>query len=184
MPRIFASLSLACIVLFIATAGLAMMGGEANADRHILLAVIALLCSCFTQVVGFTYFTVTGKVLAQAVHLAKLDNACLVQVKLLKKSFTRCVGLIILAIVLSAATGGASWRTSGAATGHTPAAVAAIFLHLSVLLRQYRLISRNEGVVGTTLRLYSEWRVRRLEPGVNHESNIREGTAVPTDTEF
>jgi len=42
-------------------------------DRHILLAVFSLLLSCFIQVLVFTYLTITGKVIAQAVHLARLD---------------------------------------------------------------------------------------------------------------
>jgi len=73
MPHVFASLAVANLALFALSAAFALSSAASARDRHILLAVFSLLLSCFIQVLVFTYLTITGKVIAQAVHLARLD---------------------------------------------------------------------------------------------------------------
>jgi len=162
MPRVFASLAIATLTLIFLTATIALLDNGSAPDRHILLAVGTLLMSCFIQVVGFTYLTVTGKVLAQAAHLANLDPACLTSAKRYKRSFTRHLALVVLSIVLASATGGAAWRSLEAFAVHVPAAMIAALAHVWVYRAQYRVLRRNADLVETTLKEYSNWRDRRI----------------------
>jgi hypothetical protein len=162
MPRVFASLAVATLTLFALTAGIALADGGSAPDRHVLVAVGTLLISCFTQVAGFTYLTVTGKVVAQAVHLASLDAACPAIVKRYKRSFTRYLAVAIIAVVLASATGGAAWRSREALAVHIPAAMIAAIIHVWVFRRQHQVLRRNADLVETTLKDYSAWRVQRV----------------------
>ena len=162
MPRIFASLAIATLTLFALTAAIALTDSGSAPDRHVLLAVGTLLISCFFQVVGFTYLTVTGKVIAQAAHFASLDPACLVSVKQYKRSFTRHLALAIGSVVLASATGGAAWRSRDALAVHIPAAMIAAIIHVWVYRRQYHVLLRNAQLVETTLKAYSAWRDQRI----------------------
>ncbi len=162
MPRIFASLAIAALALLVLTATIALTDDNSAPDRHILLAVGTLLLSCFIQVLGFTYLTVSGKVIAQAAHLANLDPACLMIAKKYKRSFTRLLALLVVSIVLSAATGGAAWRSHDARVAHIPAVMIAVLIHAWAYRAQHKVLSGNAGLVETTLRVYSEWRDRRV----------------------
>lgn len=176
MPRFFTSLAIATLTLFVLTATIAMLDSGSEPDRHILLAVGTLLMSCFIQVVGFTYLTVTGKVIAQAAHLANLDSAFLNCAKRYKRTFTRLLALVVLSIVLASATGGAAWRSRTALAFHIPAALIAALAHVWVYREQYRALRRNADLVKTTLEAYSAWRDRRIT-GTSHGAAIAECAA-------
>jgi len=166
MPRIFASLAIATLTLFALTATIALTDGGSAPDRHILLAVGTLLISCFIQAVGFTYLTVTGKVIAQAAHFASLDPACQACVKQYKRSFTRQLAIAIASIVLASATGGAAWRSRDALAVHVSAAMIAAIIQVWVFRRQYHVILRNADLLESTLMAYSSWRDRRINRNV------------------
>ena len=89
MARIFSSFVVAQLILFAVSAAIGVFGSGEHTSRHVLLAILALLLSCLTQVGLFTYFTVTGKMVVQAVHLGRLERGPLVRVTLLKRSVTR-----------------------------------------------------------------------------------------------
>lgn len=175
MPRIFASLAIATLTLFALTAAIALIDNGSAPDRHVLLAVGTLLMSCFIQVTGFTYLTVTGKVIAQAAHFASLDPACMASVKQYKRSFTRCLALAIVSVVIASATGGAAWRSPEALAVHIPAAMGVAIIHVWVFRRQYHLLFLNAQLVDMTLKSYSAWRDQRISRNVplaaNAESN-------------
>jgi hypothetical protein len=161
MPHVFASLALANLALFAFSAAFALSSAASARDRHILLAVFSLLLSCFIQVLVFTYLTVTGKVIAQAVHLARLDPGILSRAKETKRSFTNCLAIIVAAVVLLSATGGAAWRSQRALTVHVPVAILAVLIHAWLYRKQHVLVRRNAQLLTATLRAYSTWREQR-----------------------
>ena len=154
MPRIFAGLAVSQLLVTLGAGGLGLAGFEAGPDRHILLAVLAILLSCFIQVLAFTYLTVTGKMIAQAVHLGDMPLDLVMTAKRFKRSFTHQLGLLLAAWVVSAATGGHLWRVSGSAFYHSGAAVLFVAAHLYVYYRQFDLILRNVVLVDRTLADY------------------------------
>lgn len=161
MPHVFASLAVANLVLFALSAAFALGSAASARDRHILLAVFSLLLSCFIQVLVFTYLTVTGKVIAQAVHLARLDPGILSRAKEAKRSFTHCLAIIVAAVVLLSATGGAAWRSERALAVHVPVAIVAVLIHAWLYRKQHHLVRRNAQLLMGTLRAYSMWREQR-----------------------
>lgn len=179
MPRIFASLAIATLILFALTAAFAFLDSGPAPDRHVLLAVGTLLMSCFIQIVGFTYLTVTGKVIAQAAHLANLDPACLISVKNYKRSFTHCLALAIMGVVLASATGGAAWRTPDALAVHLPAAMIVATIHVWVYRRQYHVLRHNNQLVEVTLKAFSAWRDQRLSRNIPIAADAESNALAP-----
>ena len=155
MPRIFVCLLVANALLLVATGAFGVVATRVSVERHILLAVFTLLMSCLVQVVAFTYLTVTGKMIAQAVHLAGLDHAILSQVKRLKRAVTLCLPLVFLPMVLVAATGASLWR-GGAESGlHYLAAGGVLGAHLWAWWREYAVILANADLLRRVLEQYS-----------------------------
>lgn len=179
MPRVFASLAVATLTLFALTAAIALIDTGSTPDRHVLLGIGTLLLGCFIQVVGFTYLTVTGKVIAQTAHLASLDPGCLAGVKQYKRSFTRHLALAIISIVVASATGGAAWRSHEALTFHFPAAMIAAIIHVWVYRRQHYLIRRNANLVESTLTAYSSWRTRQIDRNVPLAATAERNAIAP-----
>jgi glucan phosphoethanolaminetransferase (alkaline phosphatase superfamily) len=161
MPHVFASLAVANLVLFAFSTAFALSSAASARDRHILLAVFSLLLSCFIQVLVFTYLTVTGKVIAQAVHLARLDPGILTRAREAKRSFTHCLAIIVAAVVLLSATGGAVWHSQRALAVHVPVAILAVILHAWLYRKQHVFVRRNAQLLTATLRAYSMWREHR-----------------------
>lgn len=162
MPRLFASLAVATLILLVLAAGIAVFDKRAAPDRHVLIAVGALLLGCFTQVAGFTYLTVTGKVVAQAIHLSALDGACLARIKRYKRSFARYLAVAILTLCLVSATGGAAWRSPESVSVHILATILVAVVHAWVFRRQNEIIRSNAALVETTLKDYASWRNQRF----------------------
>ena len=161
MPHVFASLALANLALFAFSTAFALSSAASAQDRHILLAVFSLLLSCFIQVLVFTYLTVTGKVIAQAVHLARLDPGILSGSKEYKRSFTHCLAIIVAAVVVLSATGGAAWRSQRAVAVHVPVAILAVLIHAWLYRKQHVVVRRNAQLLTAALRAYSLWREQR-----------------------
>ena len=105
MPRVFACLAIANLLLLMASGAVGIFAARWGVDRHVLLSVLTLLFSCFVQVVAFTYLTVTGKMIGQAVHLAGLDASILQTAKSYKRAVTRCLAGVFGAVVFVTATG-------------------------------------------------------------------------------
>ncbi len=166
MPRIFASLAIAILTLFALTAAVALIDSGSAPDRHVLLAVASLLLSCFIQALGFTYLTVTGKVIAQAVHFASLDPACLASVKQYKRTFARQLALVAIGTILASATGGAALRSPDELAVHVPAAIIAAIIHVWVYGRQFHILRRNAHLVESTLEAYASWRTQQISHNV------------------
>jgi hypothetical protein len=160
MPRIFACLAIGQVFVLAGTfvLGTVSPGFAGLRDRHIVLAVFTLLLTCLVQVIGFTYLTVTGKMMAQAVHLARLPVEFIRLVRGIKKRFTRLVAVTVLTCVLAAATGGNRWRAGPDGWVHGSAAVLQVVALGAVLLREYGLIVENAALVRQLLTAYNDYR--------------------------
>lgn len=158
MPRTFACLAVANLLVLVGTAALGLAHLDPSGDRHVVLAVFTLLICCLVQVVTFTYFVVTGKMLAQALHLGGLDLAPLAEAKRLKRNAMRWLAAVVTGIILVTATGAAHWRDQGYSTWHFGAGCVVILVHASALYAQFLLVARNAALVGKVLREYAAQR--------------------------
>jgi hypothetical protein len=156
MLRLFGYLAAANLVLVLATAALGFFDPAATADRHVLIAVVTLLITSFVQVLAFTYLTVTGKVIAQAVHLGRLDHSALDVAKGLKRSLTRTLAALVLAIVVVTASGAAAWRSGDPHTYHLPATLVFVGAMVWALGREFGLIAANAQLMDRTLAVYMD----------------------------
>ncbi len=154
MPRIFACLCIGNLIVLIGTAALAFVPLDAAPDRHVLLAVFALLLSCLTQVIVFTYLTVTGKLIRQAVHLGGLDPQPLHDAQRLKLSVARHLAALVGAIVLVTATGAAHWQAGNFFLLHFIAGALVLLVYMSVSYREYGLVVENAALLARTLLAY------------------------------
>lgn len=155
MPKVFASLSAANFILYVGAAALGLLDPAPTPDRHVLLAVLALLLTCLSQVLAFTYLAVTGKVLAQALHFGKLSVETLLAAKEIKKRFGRHIALMMLAVGAATATGASVWRAGDPDRYHSPAVLALLIVFLWVHVRQFLLVTENARLVSQTLTQYS-----------------------------
>jgi len=155
MPRIFACLALSEFIVLLLTGTVGVWRLDPHADRHVLLAVLAILLSCMIQVAAFTYLTVVEKATAQAVHLGRLALDPILSLKRLKKRFTRYLGLVLAAMLLATATGASAWRGSPPDGWHFVAAMAVIALHVCAYLRQYGILRDAGRIAAGVLVRYS-----------------------------
>lgn len=165
MPKIFACLAVANTLLLIASGTVALFAAKFGTDRHVLLSVLALLFSCFVQIVAFTYLTVTGKMIGQAVHLAGLDAAILRTVKSHKRTVTRSLAVVFLAVVFVTATGATGWRLGSATLWHQIGAMVVLAAHGWAFLREYEVVCANAGLVDRVLKEYELVRKNNKLPG-------------------
>lgn len=179
MPRIFASLAFANFVILVLAAafGLARLP-----DRHIPLAVFALLISCFVQVAVVIYLSVTTRMVSQALHLGGFDLSPLARIRRYKRDAMRFVALIMVGIVAVTATGAARWRGGGGSMGewHLFAVMLSLALHLVAFYRQYTLIVANTEVVDSVLRAYGER--RRSMTGQPKATGVADGKTHSVDS--
>ena len=155
MPRIFACLSVANALLLLATGVFGLLAARVSVDRHVLMAVLALLMSCLVQVAAFTYLTVTGKMIAQAVFLADLDRAVLVEVRRMKRRVTLWLPLVLGSLVLVTGTGAWLWRGGAEASFHYVSAGAVFVAHAWACRREYAVIVENSDLLTRVLNQYS-----------------------------
>ncbi len=165
MARVFAALAVANVTLLIGTAILGLVEAGAGADRHVLLAVLALLLSCFVQVGVFTYFTVTGKLIGQAVHIAKAELSAIHESKAIKRAATGMVGAVIGSLIPAIISGAIVWRTSGSLTWHFLAATLVVAVHVKVFVSEHALILRNADLIRRSLDEYDT----RPDNGITEE---------------
>jgi|CXWL01.1.fsa_nt_gi hypothetical protein len=165
MPRIFACLAFANLLLLTASGAVGIFAPRWGVDRHVLLAVLTLIFSSFVQVVTFTYLTVTGKIIGQAVHLGGLEASIHDRVKSYKRGATRCLAAVFGAMVFVTATGAAGWRSGGATVWHDVAVGLVLVVHGGVFWREYEIMFLNSRLVERTLGEYEQARKeRKTEP--------------------
>lgn len=163
MPRVFLSLAAANLICLLGTAGLGLGVSWTGSDRHVILAVFTALLSCLLQVLVFTYFTISGKVIAQAVHLAGMELAPIKVCKELKRRVTFFLAGIFASLVLVTATGAGAWRADRFSVTHFAAAGVTVAVHVLVWSRQYKLIVAQGRVLTETLDRYNQWKASRRD---------------------
>ncbi len=158
MKRVFTALAASELILLVLTGTVGLLHVDPQADRHVLLAVLTLLLSCFVQVVVFTYFSVLGKTVAQALHLAKLPLDPLEEIKRLKRSTLWAVAMVMgvnLALVIS---GARYWRLHHPGSLHLLWASVAFVVHVAAYLWQYRLVTGGSQLAERALDAYTKRR--------------------------
>jgi len=158
MARTFAGLAIGNFLVLLLTGGWGLFNPDASADRHVLLAVFSLLLTAFVQVLTFTYFTVTGKIIGQTVHLAGHDRGAMDTVKRLKRTFARCLAAVMGGVVVLAITGAIHWRTGGYGTVHLVLAGAFLVVCGAAMAREFGLIVENTATMDEAVRRYETWR--------------------------
>lgn len=155
MVRVFVWLAIGNLGVLVAVFVLGITSDAAAVERHIALAVFALLLSCLIQVVVFTYFTVTGKMIAQAVHLGGLGFEPVTLSKERKRRITRLMAALIGAVVVLTATGALHWRGDHSGPWHLATAMLAIGIHVYVYFGEFGLIAENAASLERTMSMYN-----------------------------
>ncbi|HKB15296.1 MAG TPA: hypothetical protein VKF62_04490 [Planctomycetota bacterium] len=138
MPRIFSSLLLACLGLFLCAAVTALRGGETHALLGLAAAIFAVLC----HAVMFIYLIGTGKTLKEGVEARGLDPAFLPE---WRRDLARAIapgGLGTFAVTAAAVLAGfeAPWIRRGL---HPFLAVLAFGVTAWALARELSVIASN-----------------------------------------
>lgn len=154
------ALAVSELILLIGTGVLGWMGEQGFRDRHILLAVLGTVLSCLIQAVVFTYFTATGKMMGQAIHLGRLSDDEFREIRTIKQCAARSVALVLVALLASAATGARVWRNGDWRTVHLVFAATVVIAHSIAYSRQLLLIHRNAQLVGRVMNAYTGGRQR------------------------
>jgi len=158
MARIFAGLAIGNYAVLLLTAGFGLLNPDPTPDRHVVLAVFALLLTALVQVVTFTYLTVTGKIIGQTVHLGGYDASTLAVVKQLKRSFTHALAAMIAGMLAMAISGAMYWRTGQYGMWHLTLAGAFLVVAVMVFVREYALIVENARTMEPAIAAYEAWR--------------------------
>lgn len=176
MARVFACLAISEILLVIGAAILGFLRGAGSIDRHMLLGLFVLLLASLIQIVVFTYLSVTGKMIAQAVHLGGLGLEPLFEAKNIKRSVTWLLAVGMAPVVFVAVTAGLHWRSGEHATLHFLAGAAMLVVHVGVFVAQYHRIAANGILLDRSLRDYSARRVRAsgCQPDQDPRESLRE----------
>lgn len=167
MPRIFVGVAIGNVVVLLAAGLTGPLAPDSEPERHVALAVFSLLLSCLLQVGVLTYFSVAGKLIAQALHLAHLDMSVLADVRRLKRSTTHMLGLVLVCVVFVTATGAVAWRTEERSVLHAVAGGLLLALHFGVFYRQYNLVVEMASVLSRTLAAHAEFKAKQQADGEN-----------------
>lgn len=167
MSRVFAGLAIGNVLVLVGAGAFGWFKPDPVPDRHILLGVFGLLISLFVQVLTFTYFTVTGKIVLQAVHLAGHDPQAVAAVARLKRSMTHHLMVLVLGIVVMTVSGAVQWRTGNTASLHLLSGLAFLPLVCAVLVGEYGLIVQNRVVLDEATQAYESWRRSRTTAPVS-----------------
>ncbi|HET6204477.1 MAG TPA: hypothetical protein VFI25_16930 [Planctomycetota bacterium] len=138
MPRIFSSLLLACLALFLCAASTALRGGETHALLGLSAAIFAVLCHALL----FIYLIGTGKTLKEAVESRGLEAGFLQE---WRRDLARAVapgGLGVLAVTAAAVVSGfdAPWVRRGL---HPALAILALGVTVWALVRELGIVASN-----------------------------------------
>jgi len=172
MRRVFLCFAAAQLLLFVGTGVVGVARLESPPERHMLLGIFTLLLSCFIQVMVFTYFTVTGKMLGQALHLMKTDIHPLLESKRIKRGVTRLLAATVLSLLAVTITGAIQWRSNRFAEIHWTAVVVALAVHAGAYYVQYSSIVLNSRLLGEILDRYTAMRKRREAPDNISRPNV------------
>ena len=144
-------------ILLSATLGL-LAREQYQVELHVLVAVFTALGSCLLQIIAFMYFSITGKLISQAMLIGKLDDAPIAQSKKYRKAATRWLGVLIASLIPVIATGANRWGGGNSQTIHFLLACITFGAHILVFTKQFPLIGLNHQLLESTMESYRERR--------------------------
>ncbi len=184
MTRIFPSLAMLSLVLFLAAVGLGLSIGDLYAKPpsaetlhwrgvHMLTGTAAALAVVFVHSIAITYFVGTSRWCKEVTETYRLDSAPLVRSTMLKrKTFPWCV-LGMLTVVAVGALGAASdpgtgrLNTADMASVHLAGALGGLTLVAWTYFRVWLNVVENQTVIE---QIVAEVQIIRRERGLDQES--------------
>lgn len=158
---IFIGFAIGNLILLVAVATLGLIKPSAGVHYHVLLAVFSLLLSCLIHVGLFTYLSVTGKVVAHALHFGGLELGPLDSIRENKRVMARLVLFVVLSAVFAIATGAAHHRGDGVSVLHLAAVSLVLITHGAVFFREYAVVLEVSALMDRTLEAYTELKKQR-----------------------
>lgn len=144
MDRVFAGMAVGILLVLSGALVLGLLvDGSSYFVPHFALGLLGSLLATLLHVVTFTYFTVTGKAIRQAVALASLDAGKLEQVRRHKKIISRCVAFAFLPIVATVALGAMTVGSTEAATYHLASGALTLLINAWVMTIEFEHIRQN-----------------------------------------
>jgi len=122
---------------------------------HLGLALFGSVLTALVHVATFTYFTVTGKAVRQAVALAHLDEGLLGEVQRFKRGVTRCLAGGMLPLIATVALGAVVLRNPAHHDYHLLVALVTLGANVAAFSAEFQLIRQNQALVE---RVMSEYR--------------------------
>jgi len=155
MSRVFPALVFSDILLLCAAAALGfLVDGDKLYPQHFGLAIFTIVLTILIHVVVFTYFSVTGRMMSQAVFIGKLDRTPLDRIKLHKWQAGRRVGMAVLSIVVVSAFGALSAREGSGHNWHLVAAFLVVAVNTWAFYGEYDLVVRQSELMTQVLSDY------------------------------
>ncbi len=185
MARVFAWVAVSEALLLCGAVALGLLAyDDVTRIQHVALAVFALLWVCLIHAGVFTYFTVTGKLIRQALALGASGwpvagargsdrPTTMTRVKAFKKRVTQLLGLSFATVVATVATGGWSLGSDTPGRWHFVAATPMVAVHLWVFFAYFNLITANARLLDETMEEY-----HRVRDARRHEGEIAPAPAA------
>ncbi len=164
MRQVFIGLGASNILLLMGTAMLGLLPERfGGAEPHVILAVLTCMLTCLVQVVVFTFLSVNGRLISQAVHLGALAPTPINTIRQLKRRTGRCLAVMALLLVLAVATGAVHWRSGAYTWPHFLLVCLFLTAHFPVLLLEWQVICRTRRLVDETMGAYRLARANQSE---------------------
>lgn len=146
-------------ILLVQSAALAtgpFVQGASGYMTHFALGLFGTMLAAAVHCAVFTYFTVIGKSIRQAVALAKLDDDPLPMFRSLKAGVTRSVVVGLLPNIAAVALGAIVSSRPQHAPWHLAGAVLAVSGNAVAFAWQWRLLAAADGLLGRTMARYRQ----------------------------
>lgn len=155
MGRFLASLVLADAVLLVATGVLGfLVQDERFYPEHFILALFSLILTLLIHALVFTYFSVTGRMISQAVFIGHLDRTPLQRVRSHKRRVLCWVAIGFLSTVPVVAFGALAAREHAWHLWHLLTAGLALILNLLAFYIEYDCVARQSILMRDVLERY------------------------------
>lgn len=169
MKRVLGALAVAGLLVLLGAAVLGLaVGDDAAFRRHFALALFAAVLTLLIHVVVFTYFSVTARMISQAVLIGDLDRAALASVRALKRRIAVCVGAAALSIVVVVSFGALIESDYSWHWWHLGAAAAAIGVNAWAYFVEYDCVFRNGRLIEDVFAAYDAKRRQIRNPTTDH----------------
>lgn len=156
MTRILASLVFADTVLWVGTGVLGALVDQSRFyPQHFILAIFTIILTVLIHVIVFTYFSVTSRMISQAVFIGHLDQEPLERIKTHKRRAAVCLAVGFLSLVPVVALGALTARGHEWAWWHLGSVSAALAANLWSFFGEYECVARHSRMMGEVLERYT-----------------------------